>query len=208
MTYMPPLDMALARVDETLPSLPGWCTVAKGRRICQLVVETRPAVVVELGVYGGRSLVALAFGCAQNKYGHVDGFDPYARSAALEGVHDRAVSGWWATVDYESVLRQAGAALTSNKLDAYAEIHRMRSQDAVPRFAVQSIDILHQDSNHSSEVSTAEVVAWAPLVRPGGYWIFDDTNWPSTARAQALLIAAGYGLMEDHACWRIYNKRE
>jgi len=196
-----------AKIDRVIPPMEGWCTVEKGKRMARLVVEAKARLCVELGVFGGRSMVAMAFG-AEKLDGRcrVDGIDPFTREACLEGSNDRKNDEWWGSVDLEDILRKAQAAIGDNKLGAYAYIRRLRSQDAVGLYADGSIDILHQDSNHSHEVSTAEVMAWTPKMSAHSFWIQDDTDWASTKQAQEMVVEKGFVLLEDHTKWRIYRR--
>ncbi len=195
-----------ARIDRVLPALPGWCTPAKGRRLADLVIEARAQLCVELGVFGGRSLVAMALGLAHQGSGRVDGIDPYTVQAALEGSNAPANDEWWSTLDYGQILAAAHKGISDSALMAHARIVIARSQDVVGSYTPGSIDVLHQDSNHSEEVSTAEVRAWLPLVRSGGFWVIDDIDWPTTEQAQRLLAASGCERVETHGSWAIYRK--
>ena len=69
---------------------------------------------------------------------------------------------------------------------------RMKSIEAVKFFENESIDFLHQDSNHSEETSCMEVELYHSKVKRSGIWCFDDTDWPTTQKAQELLISKGY----------------
>jgi hypothetical protein len=83
---------------------------------------------------------------------------------------------------------------------------RQRSDAAVGGFENGSIAVLHQDSNHSEQISSAEVELWTPKLRPGGYWIADDTDWITTRRAQGLLAEKGFAVVEEHANWKVFCK--
>lgn len=193
-------------IERELPGLPGWCTPQKGRRLAELMRGA--SLVVELGVFGGRSLVAMALGLkdSPNEFSRIDGIDPYTPAAALEGVNDPANDEWWSKLDYESVARAAQEVLYRLDLMSYARLVRMRSLDVVDFYVDGTVDALHMDSNHSEDVSSAEVVRWTPKIRPGGYWIFDDTNWESTKKAQRMLIELEFEELEDHGGWKVYQK--
>lgn len=199
------IDSINAKIDALLPTLPGWCTPEKGRRLARLVIESRAESCVELGVFGGRSLVAMAYGLASLGRGRADGIDPYEKTASLEGVNDSENDRWWSELDYEDILRQAAAGIEQNGLGAHARIVRARSLDVVSSYDDGSIDLLHQDSNHSEAVSTAEVGAWMRKLRVGGFWVFDDVNWATTQQAQAILAASGFDCVESHETWAIFQ---
>ncbi len=164
-------------------------------------------MVVELGVHGGRSLIAMGLGLAQLGRGHADGIDPYDASAALEGTaRSEADRDYWAAEDYEDVMRRALTGINREGLAEQVHIIRARSRDVVSRYTPGTIDVMHQDGNHSSEVSAAEVRAWLPLVRPGGYWVSDDLDWETTLEAQALVKAA-CDPVDVRGQWGIWRKR-
>jgi len=207
-------DMGIEQVDRlidvTFPTLEGWCSEQKAKRMARLVADTpssRPPLCVELGVFGGRGVIAMGLAVKHvlAGQGRVDGIDPYTAAASLEGTNDAANQAWWSQVDYQKIYSSAMKGILDLGLGEIVHLIVRRSQDMVGDYAKQSIDVLHQDSNHSEEVSCYEVATWTPRVRPGGYWVFDDINWPSTKKAQASLAAHGYTLLETHDTWAVYR---
>lgn len=192
-----------AIIERELPKLPGWCTPEKGKRMAELARDA--ALCVELGVFGGRSLVALALTLRDQGFGRAHGVDPFTKAASLEGTNDKANDEWWGGLDYEAVARAAQQALYRLRLVPYAQLVRMHSREVVGFYGDGTVDLLHQDSNHSEEVSCSEVALWAPKIRPGGYWIADDTNWPTTQKAQDELGALGFVELEDYETWKVYR---
>jgi hypothetical protein len=192
-----------AAIESELPRLPGWCTTAKGKRLAALAEGA--ALCVELGVYGGRSLVAVGLALQDQGRGRLDGVDPYAVEAALEGDNGPAVDAVWQATAFASVERAARSAVERLGLGDRVRFVRARSLDAVRDYADGSVDLLHQDSNHSELVSCREVVAWAPKLRPGGLWVFDDSDWATTRAAQRLLLERGFTEQEDHYLWRVFR---
>lgn len=191
-----------ALIERELPHMPGWCTPQKGKRMAELTRNSK--LCVELGVFGGRSLVSIACALAAQGFGRVDGVDPFTPAAALEGTNDPQNAEWWDHLDFEAVARVAQESLYRFKLMPYARLVRMHSLDVVNFYEDGSVDLLHQDSNHAHEISGEEVLRWAPKIRPGGYWIADDTNWQSTQRAQHELETLGFVELEDHESWKVY----
>lgn len=192
-------------IESTLPGLPGWCTVEKGVRMSELARGA--TLCVELGVFGGRGLVALAAPLREQGFGQAHGIDPYTINAALEGVNDAANDEWWSNLDLGAIARTAQLGIEQSGLASWVRIIWERSQDVVDKYNDGSIDILHQDSNHSEEVTCAEVRLWASKIRQGGYWVFDDTDWPTTKRAQGRLLELGFIEVEDHVQWKVYQKQ-
>lgn len=191
-------------IEYVLPTLPGWCTVQKGLKMAETVVLEKPVTCVELGVFGGRSLVALALALKELGRGKVYGVDPYTAAASLEGKNDPENDAWWSQLSYDEIHAAAVKAVEDLNLTSHAEIFRMRSQDAAARF--ERIDLLHQDSNHSEEVSCAEVDLYSKLLKPGGIWIMDDTDWQTTRKALGKLLGLGFEEVHRDQRWMIFRK--
>lgn len=191
-------------IEREFKLILGWCTVEKGVRMFELARGAD--LCVELGVFGGRGLVAMSLALAEQKSGFACGIDPYSPGASLEGTNDPANDEWWKSLDYEAIARVAQLHLCRLGLIPYAQLIRLLSREVVGFYEDDSIDVLHQDSNHSEEISTEEVTLWAPKLRRGGYWIFDDTDWSTTQKAQWMLEKAGFVQLEDNKTWKVYRK--
>ena len=191
-----------AIIDHYLATLPGWCTPEKGKRMATLCRGA--SLCVEIGVFGGRGLTAMALALRDQGFGRADGIDPYTPDASLEGANDPRNDDWWGHLDYAAIAQAAQVAVDG--LAPYALLVRTLSRDAVRAYVDGTIDVIHLDGNHSEECSTEDVTLWVPKVRPGGTWIFDDTDWPTTKRAQQQLEGTGFALAEDHGSWRVYER--
>eukprot|EP00756_Hemistasia_phaeocysticola_P048941 Hpha_TRINITY_DN2335_c0_g1::TRINITY_DN2335_c0_g1_i2::g.327::m.327 len=53
-------------------------------------------------------------------------------------------------------------------------LHHMTTLDAVSLFPNNSIDVLYVDALHTYEGVNADIVAWHPKLRKGGYVVFND----------------------------------
>jgi hypothetical protein len=199
-------DDLRGRIDAALAPLHGWTTPEKGTRLAELVLDTEAAISVEIGVFGGRGTIAMAIGHDILRKGRVAGIDPWEVRAALDGVNAPANDEWWSKIDYDAIYEHFLAALLHNRVARYCRIMRERSDTAVRLFADGSVSVLHQDGNHSEAISAAEVEIWTPKLAPGGYWVSDDTDWPTTQLAQQMLAERGFDLLEDHGGWRVYRK--
>ena len=200
-----------------IPTLPGWGSPEKCVRLANLVLEAGATwydpVSVELGVFGGRTLVGLATGHDVLRRGCVFGIDPYDVAADLEGTNAPENDAWWSKIDHESIYQGCVKMLKETIEDPLRwTLLRLKSLDAVDLFRNVQVHILHQDSNHSEEVSWAEINHWWPTLAHGGYWIMDDVDWPTTQKAQRLLLDLGAQVFEDYprmdtqGAWRIYQK--
>jgi predicted O-methyltransferase YrrM len=187
----------------------GWCTLEKANKMIDLVNLCKPSLVVELGVFGGRSLLALALACKyNNKNSKVIGVDAWTSEASLEGTNSKENDEWWANINYADMQNYTETVMKENEVNDIVELWKAKSADVINQFADNSIDILHQDSNHSEEVSVKEVEIYSPKLKTGGYWIFDDINWDTTKKAQDLLVSKGFVeiYVDSKNEWKIYRK--
>jgi tetratricopeptide (TPR) repeat protein len=194
------------RIEAAIVPLHGWATPEKAACLARLILEARADLSVEIGVFGGRGTIAMAMAHQTQGHGHVVGIDPWAAAASLEGENSPENDEWWLTVDYAAVFASFVEAIARHGLTRQVRIMRQRSEDAVGLFRDRTIAVLHQDGNHSEQISSAEVLRWTPKLRPGGYWIADDCDWPTTAKALALLEERGFALVDNRGSWRVYRK--
>lgn len=184
-------------VKQMLPSsytsIHGWCTIEKANKLMELVKENNPSLIVEFGVFGGKSLLPFALSVKQNNYScKVIGIDAWEPKASLEGTNSLLNDEWWSTINYKHIHDYAKQLIVENNVESIVELLKNKSKDCVDKFQDNSIDILHQDSNHSEEISCEEVELYWNKVKSGGFWVFDDTNWATTKKAQDLLLSKGY----------------
>lgn len=195
----------LRRHITGLEKLLGWCTPEKAAAMMELVVETRPALCVEIGVFGGRSLAATAMALRDNRSGVVYGIDPFSTTAALEGEKDQANLDWWGRQDLGAVHESCCHFLTTFWLWRHVRLLHAAAHDVAGMFTDGSIDILHIDGNHSELASCRDVELYMPKVRPGGHVWFDDTDWKSTTAAQEILGGMCATIKDVGNC-RLYRK--
>jgi Methyltransferase domain len=194
------------RITTALAPLHGWTTPEKGQTLARLILETGADRSVEIGVFGGRGTIAMAMAHQELGKGYVSGIDPWDVQASLEGVNDSANDEWWGKLDHEAIYEHFLAALVQHGIGRYCRIMRERSDTAVRLFADATVAVLHQDGNHSEQVSLTEVNLWSPKLASGGYWVADDVEWATTQRALARLAELGFEPIEDHGSWRVYRK--
>lgn len=201
---MIPKELKDELVSKAMPE--GWCTPEKAEAMAELILEVRPRLSVEIGVFGGRSLVAQAQALryAQVPFGSVWGIDPWTVDAALAGDVGDANAAWWANLDIGAIRDGCMRGITERGLWPWTRVIVARSEDCYKRF--HGIDVLHIDGNHSEEVSTADVANWLPTVRQGGYVWFDDIEWSTTKRAVKMLEDQCERVKEVSGC-RLYLVR-
>lgn len=171
------------------PALQGWCWPGKAIALAESVLNQPDCkIVVEVGVFGGRSLIPMAQACRSVGKGVVFGIDPWRAADAIECEHDKENVKWWTEkVDLHDVHKRCVEWIWSLGLDANCVLIRSKSEVAVHAFGEGTIDVLHIDGNHNEELSCRDAMLWLPKVRSGGVIWFDDVHWTCTKRAQEIL---------------------
>jgi len=168
-------DFLKDQVCTLLPSLEGWCSKEKAISFIDLVLDVEPEVCVEIGVFGGASLLPVASALRFLRKGIVVGIDPWDKSEAIkyfDPLEEQADLEWWSTVDMDLIFTSYRTMLKRYGLDSVCVTMKATSERAATCLRV--IDILHIDGNHSEYSSIKDVSLYLPLVRSGGYvWIND-----------------------------------
>ncbi len=177
------------RVGEALPNLYGWCTKEKALSFLDLVLEVKPEVCVEIGVFGGRSLFPVASALKFLGNGIVVGIDPWSKDEIIpyfDPVKDQAHVIWWSKINFDQIYYSCLKMLSQYQLEDYAVILRTTSELA--SYAIGSIDILYIDGNHNEAISNRDVQLYIPKVRSGGYVWLNDSLWRDLQSSVDLLF--------------------
>ncbi len=172
------VDVLKHEVCTALPTLEGWCSKEKALAFIDLVLETEPEVCVEIGVFGGSSLFPVASALKYLGTGVVIGIDPWDKIECikyLDPVEDATHLKWWGSLNINYIYQSYNNMLKKHKLQEYAETIRSTSEEAVS--AIEEIDILYLDGNHSEFCSLQDVELYLPKVKRGGYIWMNDTLW-------------------------------
>lgn len=198
-------------LDEHLSTMHGWCSREKAYAMAEIVLESKPEVSVEIGVWGGKSFLAMALAHVQLAKGHAYGIDPWSKDAALDGVQEKENLDWWAAQNYDAIYEGCLRSMLDSAPVNRWTIYRATSQKAVGLF--DAIDFLHIDGNHSEKASTGDIMAYLPKLVSGGHLLFDDVDWFSTKRAVSLVeercdvVRAVPSVPKVSAAWTLYRKR-
>jgi hypothetical protein len=189
------MNQLLASIDASIAvSLNGWCSKEKARLLAMLIVSLRPMVTVEIGVYTGKSAIAMALAHKHIKHGQIVCIDPWSALASMEGYDDKNME-WWGTVNHEAVYQEFIANVVKFEVSPFIEIKRSKSNDVEPP---HSIGVLHVDGQHT-EQAVRDVERYAPNVIPNGIVIMDDTDWQNAGQFQvraAVERLTGLGFVE------------
>lgn len=187
----PPLPKEIS--DYITHGMPpdGWCTQEKAISLAQAVLTAKPGMSVELGVYTGRSLFAIALALRHLGAGHVIAVDPWQPSASIEGWTDEN-RDWWGKLDHNKIYDQFMHFKRKLGLDKWISTIACTSDDAFRLLtgfrSASRIDLLHIDGNHNEAQALRDVEGFVPMVPEGGLVYFDDLDWKSTLPAQQRLV--------------------
>lgn len=194
-------------LPESIFNMHGWCNQEKAQKMYTLIRDKQPDVTVELGVFGGRSLIPMALAHKHIAKGTCYAVDPWSKTSSTENYDVKDPNyQWWSSLDHDGIYTYFIDALQTYKVTDIVKVYRAESKDVVSFFDDESIDVMHQDANHSENTSCAEVILYAPKIKKNGYWIMDDTDWATTHKAQTLLQEHGFKLVEDFTAWKIFQK--
>ncbi len=193
-----------------MSQLEGWCSEDKAAVLIDLVVKYKPQVIVEIGVWGGKSLVPMANALRANGSGKIYGIDPWDNQESIKEIMSEENLEFWNRADHSSILDRLNKWIRRYGLKEQIDLLRCTSEQAP---LIYSIDMLHIDGNHSEKTSFFDVTKWAPLVKSGGFIIFDDINWCengtlTTSRAVQWLDeqCIRVGEFTDSCVWGVWVK--
>jgi predicted O-methyltransferase YrrM len=176
-----------ALILEAEAKLAGWCSREKALVIARIVLQERPVTCVEIGVFGGRSLVPCAAALRHIGAGAIYGIEAWSPNVAIENATNDVNDEWWSKVDFAQIKRAFYQFVAETNLTQHVRVIEAPSGRAAMLF--DEIDFLHIDGSHSVLNAAQDVLLYASRVRSGGIVVFDDVNWQSTAPARELLAA-------------------
>lgn len=155
---------------------------AQTREMLLTYAEAVPAggLIVEIGVFGGASLLHLAPHAAAANIRLV-GVDPWGTLSEMNGLplgDAHAVT----TAFLADLERDLRAVLEDLNYD-HVELVRKTSEAAAADFAAQSIDLLFIDGGHSFREVRRDLNNYLPKMKRGGAIIGDDFDWPGVQEA-------------------------
>lgn len=180
-------DLA-ARIVAALPGIEGWCTERKALWLAGLISADRCSQVLEIGVYGGRSLIPMAMAVQSlGAGGKAFGVEAWSNSVAVATETDPVNDAWWAKVDLKAIKAGFLRSVVANDVADTVVVLEMSSDQAFATISATGLgpfDLVHVDGSHSEVQALRDVELWSGLVRPGGILVLDDIEWPSVRAAR------------------------
>ena len=193
-----------SRITALVPVMDGWCSIEKANDLALAVIKSHASVSVEIGVWGGRSLIPMALAHQEQNQGIVWAIDPWSSLASVEG-YDAANSDWWGKQDHEMIYQRFLASARAHGVEKFIKIVRQKS-DAIEPPPV--IDVLHVDGQHT-EQAVRDVERFASRVRVGGFCFVDDIGWSGGGPAAAVekLLTMGFVKLFDRDTGAMFERQ-
>jgi predicted O-methyltransferase YrrM len=181
-----PLDEKVSRCLETTD---GWCSPKKAAWLAQLIASRQVKNVLEVGIFGGKSLIPIALAVQSAGGGTVIGVEPWSAEVAISEPTDEINDAFWASINFAQVKERFFANSARYGVLAMIKVMEMDSDSAF-RFLEpgdRQFDLIHIDGAHSPERALRDAKSWPKLVKKGGLVVFDDIVWPSVMPARDFL---------------------
>lgn len=160
----------------------------------------RGGTVVEVGVWKGITSQKLL---ESSRVGKVILVDPWREA--------EPGTSWWNSGSKMPKFPQRSFDKAYKKVVDLCRVHkkgtilRMESLEAASRVEDHSVDLVFIDGNHSREACEADIRAWLPKVKEGG-WIgghdLDGKNLPGVRQAVEAVFGSEWGTGGDLTWWR------
>lgn len=123
---------------------------------------------VELGVWKGRTFLHLLHSCPDLTLIGIDLWEPQPTNEGPQNFLD------WPHHENERMVREAGKPFGER-----ARLVKDWTVEAAKSIDDESLDFIFIDADHSSEAVRGDLLAWMPKVKPEGWLLGHDINWPS-----------------------------
>ena len=161
--------------------LRGWFNSNKENWYKNLVSNVKNGKIIEIGVYGGASILSIADLCIKNNV-QVIGIDPWD---TIELYNEKTLKPQ-ELKGYRKIMKGHFDNLTKI-IDAekYNHITLVKdfSLNAVTEILDNSIELIYIDANHSYTEVLKDIQAWYPKVKKGGILCGDDFAWEGVKKA-------------------------
>lgn len=162
-------------MNKIIESLPGWCSAAKANFLTDWVRTHQPMVIVEIGIYGGRSLLPMAV-VGQTYGAKVVGIDVWEVGPCLEGMVDLPNIDWWRSHSQLGLVHAACKGAINALGLTNVELWVGTSDTYAKSFNEKEIGVLSIDGNHGPQAVT-DAINYYRFVAAGGLIAMDDTDW-------------------------------
>jgi len=177
-------------ISEALPQMEGWCSPEKAQAMMDLIFEIKPKICVEIGVFGGASIIPTAIALKYLDQGKIYAIDPWSNQEYTDSCSNPndVNRKWWESVDMNYIYHYFLGQLRKYNVHNQCIVLKEKSTTAVEKIK-ETIDILHIDGNHAELVVSKDIELYFPKVKQGGYIWLDDVLWGTTKKPYQDLMA-------------------
>lgn len=205
-----------SKIIAALPGIEGWCTARKALWLADLIADEKCGMVLEVGIYGGRSFIPMAMALrACRPSGKAYGVEAWSNDVAVATETSSDNDAWWRAIDLKSIKAGFERNVSANNLEEVVTVFEMSSNDAfkaVKGMGLRPFDLIHIDGSHSEAQSLRDVQTWPELLRPGGVLVMDDITWPTVQAARNYVQSRFVPIEEifesDGVAYGAYRSRE
>ena len=90
----------LSLIDRGINELEGWCSEEKGHLIAKFILSKKLYRGVEIGIYGGRSIVPAAAALRELGKGEIYGIEAWNPQVAITNKTSELNDEWWANLNF------------------------------------------------------------------------------------------------------------
>lgn len=189
-------------------TFPGWCSLQKGAALAALVTTLKPATVIEVGVFGGRSLLPMAMAVQDAGLPtKIIGIDPFLATESIKNEQGANLTWWNDQSKHDEVLEKLLFYLKKFQMEGIVELVKKPSNDFTP----VECDLLHLDGNHCDQ-ALVDAQRFGLMVRLGGVVVNDDLMWGAGYVLRSLDALEDIGFVEvartttGGDCWNIMQR--
>lgn len=194
-----------AEIEAVHPTLGhGWCDFPKAIGLANLILATKPALVLEIGTWAGKSAIPMLLALKKIGAGKLICIDPWKADASAQGQTNDSDRQWWYDADHELIFKTFVADVEKHQLTKFLEIRRMTSHesDVPPELA-----IVHLDGNHGPD-ALRDTMKFAPAVKLYGFVVLDDLQWAGgfVKLSEEWLLENGFIRLHELGTGAVYMK--
>lgn len=188
---------------ERQPPIEGWCNPPKAFALVAAVLTIRPEVCVQIGVFGGSSLLPVAIALNYLARGQIIGIDPYDPVESAKG-QTGANLKWWSELDHAKIERGFMDAVIAEGVSNQVVVLKKTSDAVTPPDRIQFLIV---DGNHG-EQGFRDIKRYCVKVPVGGLTFVDDITWEGGAigRGVAWMLANGFTKLYDLDTGAMYQR--
>lgn len=183
-----------------LPAIEGWCTARKALWLSDLIAENGCTQVLEVGIFGGKSLIPMALAVREcTPGGQVYGIEAWSSDVAGAAAANAENDAWWREVELKAIKAGFLRNLLDNELAGIVNVLEMSPDEAfkcLTAIGLDQFDLIHVGGSHSEVQAVHAAGMWPGLLRPGGILVLDDIGrqWVQGARGY---LTANLSVIEE-----------